>query len=142
VRWLLAAIALGGCGDEPPITALALEVTGTDYQWTVRYPGPDGRLHSDDDVIDRRDLHLPAGADVTITLGSTDFVYRFGLPDYGIRAMAVPDVPFSVRFTPTVPGVGRLLGDEMCGYAHPSLIGKVYVEPSATFRRWLRDRSG
>ncbi len=126
--------------DDTPIPALTVEVTGRDYGWIVRYPGPDGVLGTPDDVTDRRDLHLPKGARVTVRLSSEDYVYSFAVPRFRVRKMAVPDVPFEARFVANAEGTFDLLGDPMCGYSHDDLRGKVVVVPPAGFRAWMQTR--
>ena len=41
----------------PKVQPLA-EVTGRQFQWVMRYPGPDGKLHTPDDLIMVNDLHF------------------------------------------------------------------------------------
>ena len=60
--------------------AFDVEVTGSDFQWDFRYPGPDGRLHTPDDQTSSRILHLPSHRIVRLFITSTDYVYIFGIP--------------------------------------------------------------
>jgi cytochrome c oxidase subunit 2 len=133
----------GACGaPELPIDQLTIEVTGRNLEWHVRYPGADGVLGTPDDVLDRRDLHVPQGAATTVVLRSGDYIYSFALPEYGQREMAVPDMEFRIRFDPASAGTFELRGDNMCGYSHTNLVGKVVVMPPSEFRAWLRSRRG
>ena len=49
-----------------PVTA---EITGRQFNWDVRYPGPDGKLHTPDDII-RVDgeIHFPANEEVLLII--------------------------------------------------------------------------
>ncbi len=124
--------------DGPPLTALDIAVTGEKYTWHVRYPGPDRQLDTPDDVEDMRNLHVPADVDITLHLNSRDLIYSFAVPAVGVRKMAVPDVPFTARFKATATGRFPLLGDQLCGYTHPSLLGTLIVLPPDRFLAWQR----
>ncbi|KAF0244816.1 MAG: heme/copper-type cytochrome/quinol oxidase subunit [Planctomycetota bacterium] len=144
LRSVAAFLAISsGCGpdqSEKPIDTLTVEVTGRGMEWIVRYPGEDGVLGSADDVTDRQNLHVPAGADTTVVLKSADYVYSFSLPAFEAREIAVPDLVFSLRFKPETPGEYELQGDNMCGGTHSALKGKLIVEPAYAFRAWLKER--
>ena len=124
------------CGPEP--VPLEIEVTGADYQWHIRYPGNDGLLHSDDDILALRHVHLPSSTPVKIHLKSRDFIYAFRVPELKQSQMAIPDLDFALDFKTPAPGLFQLKGDQMCGFAHPDLIGELVVEPRAGFLDWLQ----
>lgn len=114
-----------------------MRVTGSDFKWLIRYPGTDGRLGTADDPVTRRDLHLPAGADVSIELRSDDYAYSFYVPDREIMEVALPGSPWSIQLRTAEPERLRLLGSQMCGFAHPDLLGEVVVAAPAEFDAWL-----
>ncbi len=140
-RWLsaMALLALACEGDAALRWSdpLRIEIRGGDYQWTVRYPGADGRLLTADDISAKQDLHVPLGTVIQIELESDDFIYSFRLPDFGVNQMAVPELTFKAEFYPTAAGSYPLLGDQMCGYSHPDLLGRVVVHEPDAFREWL-----
>ena len=146
-RWAALAVALGtgplACDPlasdsaAPPPIPLPLRIVGDAFEWHVRYPGADGVLDTEDDVTATRDVHLPSGTPVEIQLGSTDYIYGFRIPDLGVNEMAVPDLDFRAAFVSPEPGTHALMGDQMCGYAHESLIGEVVVLEDREFGRWL-----
>ena len=45
---LVVSIFILACQAERP--PLVIEVIGDDYYWHLRYPGPDGVLHTEDDI--------------------------------------------------------------------------------------------
>ncbi len=134
--WIIPLL-LAACQQEerPP---LVVEVTGDDYYWYLRYPGPDGVLHTRDDVTAVSDLHLPAGEAAEIRLTSADFLYLFALPELGLSQVAVPDLWFSLSLKVDMEKNYRLEGDQMCGFSHDSLLGTLYVHSQRDFDDWMR----
>ena len=119
-------------------TNIRVRVTGHEFQWHILYPGPDGRLDTSDDVRSMRHLRLPVGTNVTLDLKSEDYIYTLALPHLRLKEIAVPDLDFSMVFETRSAGTFPLLGDQMCGYTHPKLIGTLLVEPRADFESWCR----
>lgn len=129
----------GGCNrtSTVPLPAnLLIEITGNDFEWHVRYAGLDETLGTDDDYFTRRDIALVAGVDTTIHLKSRDYLYSFALPHLGLKEIAVPDLEFSLHFAPEETGEFILKGDQLCGYQHPKLLGKVKVLGPSRFAKW------
>lgn len=124
-------------GDVQLPEPYTIELTGTGYRWRVRYPGVDGLLATEDDVIRFRNVHMPLDVDVQFVLKSTDYVYGIELPDFKKREIAVPDLEFRFALHAAIAGTFDLNGDEFCGDPHPELVGKMIVEPRDQFRRWL-----
>ena len=112
---------------------LVIDITGAEYEWHMRYPGLDGKLNTADDGLDKRHLHLPAYSEVQLQLHSKDYLYSFALPHLGIREIAIPDLEFSLSFATGPEGTFDLLGDQLCGYAHPKLMGKLIVLSPSDF---------
>ncbi|HUO86296.1 MAG TPA: hypothetical protein VM617_02810 [Thermoanaerobaculia bacterium] len=137
----LAVAAVVACAEPAPPadgTPLAVRVTGSDHQWVVTYPGADGRLGTADDRRSRGELRVPERRALRFELASRDFVYRFALPELDVNQIAVPDLTFDAEVAPLARGRYRLLGDELCGYAHESLIGELIVDRGDDFEDWMR----
>ncbi len=138
-------LMLGACGRTDanglPDGDLVIRVRGEDYQWHVRYPGPDGVLDTADDVLGLRDLHVPARKTVRIDLESADYIYGFRIPELGVNQMAVPELDFAAQLFAEEAGSHPLMGDQMCGFAHESLLGQVVVHAPADFVAWQRQPS-
>jgi cytochrome c oxidase subunit 2 len=88
-------------------------------------------------VTTLRDVHLPTNTPTRIRLMSDDYVYTFAVPHFGVNQIAVPEMVFPVDLQPTAVGTYELLGDQLCGYAHPALLGKLVVDTEAGFTAWL-----
>jgi heme/copper-type cytochrome/quinol oxidase subunit 2 len=134
--WLGLLLSLG-CENLPPVPELLkIRVVGDGYEWLVRYPGPDALLDTDDDVQAKQNLRLPEHTRVQIEVHSSDYIYGFRIPGLGVNEMAVPELVFIADFETPESSVHILKGDQMCGYAHPRLIGHVIIEPKRQFQRW------
>lgn len=104
----------------PPGDVLIVEVVGEQFNWRVRYPGPDGRLgkadfrfisnensmgidtsdvHSKDDFMPLQ-MHLPKGRPVKILLRSKDVIHSFFIPYFKVKMDAVPGMITRTYFTP------------------------------------------
>jgi cytochrome c oxidase subunit 2 len=137
----LAAALAPGCDAGAPPEALRVRVTGDEYQWRIRYPGSDGLLDTDDDVLDVQNLHVPVSTPIEVQLESTDYIYGFRIPDFGVNQMAVPELHFGASFVAAETGSYPLKGDQMCGFSHESLLGTVVVQTPSDFDRWQGRRA-
>lgn len=109
------------------LDSIVIEVTGEEFNWSFRYPGPDGMLNTSDDPFSVQNLFLPDNSVVNLKLNSNDYVYTFTLPSLGMKEIAVPGLSFELQFTTQDEETLELKGDQLCGFAHETLIGKVYV---------------
>ena len=127
---LLFILLFSGCAavhQQSRMDSIVIEVTGDDFNWYFRYPGHDGVLGTHDDQHSVQNLFLPDNSRVNLKLKSNDYVYSLSLPELGMREVAVPGLDFELQFTTQDEGTLQLRGDQLCGFAHESLIGKIYV---------------
>lgn len=104
--------------------ALVVQVTGEQFAWNIRYPGPDGVFgrtditkidvqtnplgldRSDpaakDDVTTTNQLYLPVNKPVIIRLRSKDVIHSFGVPEFRVKQDAVPGLTIPIWFIPNV----------------------------------------
>lgn len=135
------SLAFGACGQPKRASAahaelpdvLEVEITGDDFNWHVRYPGADGKLGTDDDVSAMRDLHVPVNTRTRLHLRSRDYIYNLALPDLSLKEIAVPNLEFFLEFETGAPRTVELRGDQMCGWTHPQLLGKLFIESTDEF---------
>lgn len=126
---LLPALFLG-CAtvdQQPRLDSIVIEVTGEEFHWHFRYPGRDGVLGTADDRHSEQNLYVPDHSTVYLQLKSKDYVYSFALPELGLREVAVPGLNFGLQFNTREEQTLQLKGDQLCGFAHESLIGTVFV---------------
>lgn len=122
----------------PRVQPLA-EVTARQFQWVFRYPGPDAKLHTGDDLFTVNDLHFVRDKTALIHLRSTDVLHSFYLPQMRIKQDAVPGLTIPVWFDSDRSGSFDLACAELCGWGHYKMRGKVTVhDTQAGFDEWLQ----
>lgn len=144
------------------LSAMQVEVTGKQFVWYFRYPGPDaafGRTNlslvdpananplgidpSDrygrDDIVTSQ-LVLPANREVDLTLRSQDVIHGFAIPQMRIKQNAVPGQTAHIHFTPQVPGDYAILCTQVCGLGHYRMLATLRILPPAAFNDWLHSQ--
>ncbi|MCK6693391.1 MAG: OmpA family protein [Thermoanaerobaculia bacterium] len=100
---------------------MEIEATAQQFNWMIRYPGPDGKLGARDykkttsgnqigqdftdpknwdDVIPGQELYLPVGKKVRVRIIAKDVLHNFYLPHFRVKMDAVPGMPTYFVFTP------------------------------------------
>jgi cytochrome c oxidase subunit 2 len=143
-------------------TALQVEVTGVQFAWYFRYPGPDATFgitypqlvapgegnplgldprdrHAADDVVSSQ-LVLPANREVDLRLRSLDVIHGFSVPEMRLKQNAVPGQTLHIHFTPTTPGDYAILCTQLCGSGHYRMAATLRVLSPADFDAWLAAR--
>jgi len=115
-------------------------VTAKQFNWEIAYPGPDGKLETDDDVVVDNDLHVPVNKTVRIALRSRDVIHSFFVPSFRLKQDAVPGRNIPVWFKATKPGKYELPCAELCGFGHSGMKGWVYVQEQADYDAWATEK--
>ncbi len=109
---------------------------------TFRYPGPDGRLNTDDDFEKRNELHVVVDKNYEMDLHAEDVIHSFWIPSFRIKQDAVPGLVIRAWFNANRIGEYELGCAELCGLGHYRMRARVFVipRPSSTRGRppWLR----
>ncbi|HEX9779918.1 MAG TPA: cytochrome c oxidase subunit II [bacterium] len=121
----------------PPTIDLELEVTAEQFAWNIRYPGPDGKLGSEDDLTTINQMHLPLGKVVMIRLISKDVIHSFFVPQFRVKRDAVPGITSRLWVQATRPGTSDIACAELCGLGHYRMRGFLTVETPEEFQAWL-----
>jgi cytochrome c oxidase subunit 2 len=147
--------------EKPPEDSVVVEVTGEQFTWNVRYPGPDGEFGridpalitaenslgidgSDptaaDDIHELALMYVPVNHPVRIRLRSKDVLHSFYLPYHRIKQDAVPGMTVELWFVPTREGEFDIACAELCGFGHYQMRGFLHVVSEQEFERWLEER--
>jgi cytochrome c oxidase subunit 2 len=113
------------------------EVTGRQFEWRVRYPGPDGLLDTEDDIHTVNELHVPLGEEIVLQIKSMDVLHSFFLPNARVKQDVVPGMKQFVWFRPLKPGQFDIVCAELCGWGHYKMKGRMTVQSREQFDRWL-----
>ncbi len=148
--------------SQAPADAMAIEVTGQQFAWNFRLPGPDGvfgrteaRLvdpgalnfigldkddpsAADDIILPQNQLYLPEGRPVKLRLKSLDVIHSFFLPNFRVKQDAMPGMATEVWFVPTAAGDYEIACAEHCGLGHYRMRGQVHVVDPAGFDQAVR----
>jgi cytochrome c oxidase subunit 2 len=148
--------------QESAAQPIRVEVTGAQFQWYFRYPGPDGIYgatrpnlvsaptgnplgldpedpNSADDIVSAI-LILPAGQPVDLLLRSQDVMHGFFAPGMRLKQDAIPGMPGELRFTPTTSGDYSILCSQVCGLGHSRMQARLRVVSSEQYKTWLLAR--
>lgn len=161
VVFLFRALDLwAGIRSTPPADAQVIEVTGQQFAWNVRYPGPDGVLGktnlatasqenpiglvkddpaAKDDQILLNVMYLPQDRPVRIRIRSVDVIHSLFLPHFRVKQDAMPGMTSEIWFTPKQTGDFDIACAEHCGLGHYRMRGRVYVVPAAEFARTVAE---
>ena len=144
------------------LSAMQVEVTGVQFAWYFRYPGPDAAFgntklslvapaqanplgidptdpHGQDDIVSSL-LVLPAKREVDLTLRAQDVIHGFSVPEMRLKQNAIPGQTVHIHFTPETPGDYAILCTQVCGLGHYRMTATLRVLPSAAFNTWLQSK--
>ena len=113
----------------PTTASVRVEVDGELWWWRVNYP--------DDGVVTANEIHVPRGAQVELTLRSSNVIHSFWVPQLAGKTDLVPGVTNHLSFTPTSTGTFRGQCAEFCGIQHAKMAMTVVVQEPADYARWL-----
>jgi len=122
-----------------PATDVVIEVTAKQFNWQVRYPGPDGKFGTDDDKTFLDEMHVPIGKPIRINLKSQDVIHSFFVPQFRIKQDAVPGREIGVWFDVTKPGKYEWPCAELCGFGHSGMRGWVYAHSAEDYAKWVAE---
>jgi len=119
-----------------PESDFEIQVTAKQFNWDVVYPGPDGKLATEDDIKFDNDIHVPVNKVVRVRLTSSDVIHSFFLPNLRLKQDAVPGRTVLVWFDATKPGKYELPCAELCGFGHSGMKGWLHVHTAEDYKKW------
>jgi cytochrome c oxidase subunit II len=113
--------------------ALEVRVTGHQWWWRIQYrdPATGGWIET------ANELHLPLGRTTRVSLGSSDVIHSFWVPNIAQKLDLIPGRINLVDLTPTRAGWFRGQCAEFCGAQHAHMAFDVKVDTPEEFARWL-----
>lgn len=136
----MSAKTWGNIKASQPPEDVQVHVIGQQFEWLIRYPGPDGKFETEDDLELRDDLNVPVNKVVLITLRSNDVIHSFFLPNLRLKQDAVPGRDIPVWFKATKPGRYELPCAELCGVGHSGMRGWLTVHSEEDYKAWIKER--
>lgn len=147
-----------GVYSPPPADAVEVEVVGAQFQWDMRYPGPDGvfgRVNpalislenplgidpndpaSADDFSLTNQLGLPVNRPVVLHLRSKDMQHSFFLPRHRVKQDLQAGMSILTWFVPTEVGEFEIACAELCGLGHYRMRAFLTVMEPGDYQNWL-----
>src|SRR5437868_9270120 len=150
--------------DPPEAGSVPVEVTGMQFAWYFRYPGPDGKFGGTkpdlidpstgneaaigldtDDPASKDDLvggimYVPVNREVDLRLRAIDVIHSFFVPSFRFKQDAVPGLIVHMHFTPTEIGDYEIACAELCGLGHYKMHGIVKVVAQEDFDKWIASK--
>jgi cytochrome c oxidase subunit II len=150
--------------DAAEAGAVQVEVTGMQFAWYFRYPGPDGKYGATspklmdpsaggeaavglnpsdpaakDDVVTGT-MFLPVNREVDVSLRAVDVIHSFFVPSLRFKQDTVPGLNIHMHFKPTAIGEYEIACAELCGLGHYKMHGMVHVVSQDDFDKWIAAR--
>lgn len=126
----------------PASDAVRVQILAQQFEWKMRYPGPDGRFATGDDVVLTNQLYIPEGKDVWIQLHARDVIHSFFLPNFRVKQDVLPGQIVQVWFDANKTGTYEIACSELCGLGHYRMRGQLFVQTVQEFESWLQEKYG
>ena len=147
----------------PADQSTVIQVVAQQFNWNVRYAGPDGIFgkqdmkfvkmdnvfgvdpndpNGKDDIQLVNDIHVPVGKPVIIYLSSKDVIHSLKIIAMRVCQDAIPGLRIPVWFKPTKIGRYQINCAQLCGNGHSAMSGGfLTVESQADFDKWIQSHS-
>lgn len=128
--------------DDDP-NAVVVQVLALQFEWNFRYPGPDREFGTEDDIIKRGELHVPAGRPIIVKLQTKDVLHSFWLPNVRLKQDLLPGQTikqwFEILPRESYPATYSVVCAELCGNLHTTMKGSLVVHDDPGFDAWLTE---
>ncbi len=119
-----------------PAQGMVVGITGEQFLWSFRYPGPDLKLNTNDD-IPSGELHIPAATNVTFELTAKDVLHSLWIPAMRLKQDALPGRIERGWMQAIEAGTYDIACAEICGEGHSKMAARLVVESQSDFDSWL-----
>jgi cytochrome c oxidase subunit 2 len=124
-------------GSEQEKDGIEVQLLAERFAWHFRYPGPDGRFDSDDDMTPAT-LVVPLGRQVRLKMRSKDVLHSVFLPHMRIKQDVIPGMQTSMYFTANQTGTYEIACAELCGNMHTNMRGVLKVVTEEEYEAWRK----
>lgn len=111
-----------------PEADFKIAIVGKQWMWNIIYPGPDGELYTDDDVMAYNELHVPIDKVVHMDIKALDVVHSVFLPQARFKQDALPGRTITRWIKLNKEGSFDITCAEICGAGHTIMKGTMYAE--------------
>ena len=149
-----------------PKDSTVIYVMGQQFNWNVRYAGPDGVFGRQDmkfiannnvfgldpadpagkddvQVCPAYEIHVPVNKSVIAYVSSKDVIHSFKIVAMRVCQDAIPGLRVPCWFTPTKIGRYQVNCAQLCGGGHSAMSnGFLIVESQEDYDKWLKSKSG
>ena len=110
---------------------VAIEAVSRQWVWNFNYP---------DDGFSSEELYLPVGQPIRFDLKAMDVLHAFWVPEFRVKADAVPGRTNVLRITPNRIGEYKLVCAELCGTRHSYMMAPVKVVSREAYSAWVAQK--
>ena len=144
--------------------ATVVRVMAQQFQWNVRYPGPDGEFgradlkfvnstnawgvdpsdaHGKDDFSPAgiNEIFVPVNKPVIAYITSQDVIHSFKINTMRVTQDAIPGLRIPLWFTPNREGDYLINCAQLCGAGHSAMKGYLHVLSQEKYNQWLAERA-
>jgi cytochrome c oxidase subunit 2 len=120
--------------------ALRVQILARQFEWHMRYAGPDGEFATADDVVMTNQLHIPTGTPVLAEVRAVDVIHSFFLPNFRVKQDILPGTTTLLWFDANKAGRYEIACAELCGLGHYRMRGQLFVDTPEEFDSWLQEK--
>lgn len=123
-------------------TAVRVQIVAKQFEWRMRYPGPDGVFATDDDITLTNQLYIPEGKNVIAQLRAEDVIHSFFLPHLRVKQDVSPGPGNTILlwFDANKTGTYEIACAELCGLGHYRMRAQLFVQSEDEFESWLQQK--
>jgi cytochrome c oxidase subunit II len=127
--------------EDIPKGDMTVRVTARQFMWLFTYPGPDGVLGTDDDIVVPNEMHVPRDRTIRLQLESTDVLHSFFVAAFRLKQDVVPGRSIPAWFNATQDGTFEIACSQICGSSHGVMGGKVVVQSPEAYEAWIATKT-
>ncbi len=144
--------------------SIQIEVTGMQFQFVFRYPGPDGKFgrldpalvsastgnplgldenspEGKDDIVTSGTLAVPVGHPIELLIRSQDVIHDFFVRELRLQQDAVPGLVIPIHFTPDRIGDYDIVCTQLCGLGHQKMHAVLQVMSEPDYENFLKQQA-